>query len=151
MKDELNVAGAPSVLILENGKELRMSPLTDRDIAELDQWVQARLIQNARKSLPPDATQADRDETLRLAMQESLTVSWLTGVGAKMMLTVDGIARLAWQGVHKNHPDITLDQLQTLMFKEENVKRAYAAFKRANPPASGPVKGPPRPARRGRK
>lgn len=135
-QSRLTAASAP----LRLGKtDYQMSRLTDRDISELDEWVQARFVENARASLKGEKDEALRQETLSIALKQALTITWMSGIGAKMMATPIGMARLVWQCIHKAHPKVTLEQLTEDMFSPENVERARATFAHLN---LGKEKGP---------
>lgn len=125
----LTAADVPLIL---DGKELHFSPFTDKDIAELDLWVRAEFIKTARASLEPAMSQLEREETLTVAMRAASGLSWMSGQGAQMMGTVTGMARLAYQGVKRNHPEITCEWLQKQLFDIKNVDAVRAAFEAAN-------------------
>lgn len=116
---------------------LRMSPMTDQDISEMDAWIQARMIRNARASLDPNLSEKEREETMRVAMSTALTLTWMSGIGAKMIGTVDGLARLVWQAIHRNHPDKTVEDIRRLLLTKENIEEANRAFTAANPRPDG--------------
>lgn len=150
------ITAASYPLDLADGTTYQFSPLTDKDIDEIDGWLQARVIENARRSLTPDMTQAERDELQSLAIRESLSVSLISPQGARMLATVQGMTRLVWQSVKRNHPGVTEDQIRAHMLSPENIQRANAAFSKVNNSGSktetqraGPKKGQRRkPARR---
>lgn len=122
----LNNAASPLYLRDEQGRdiEILVTRLTDVDISELDEWVQSRFVKLARASLGDDATQKERDETLRLAMHEAAGLTWMSGQGAKMMASVDGMARLVWQAARSRQPEIAFERIRALMFNPANVQEA---------------------------
>ncbi len=110
----------------------KMSPLTDRDIAELDEWVQSRFIRAARESLD-ETTPADIwERTMRLAMREALTLSWMRPPASAIFQSIDGLARLAWQSMKRNHPDLSVQNIRHLLFDPQNIDKVQEAFQRAN-------------------
>lgn len=127
-----SVTAARRELRFPSGKTLWMSPLTDRDIEELDNWVQARYIDNARKSLSKDATAQEREETLRVAMDGALVLSWLSGLGAKLLATVPGMAMLAFQSCRANHPGLTYEEVRQEMLSPESVRAVESTFNQLN-------------------
>ncbi len=130
MTARLTAAAAP--LKFDDGTSYQFSPLTDKDMDELDEWLQARLIENARNSLDDKMTQAERDETMSLAMRESLTVSFVTGQGARMLSTLPGMVRLCWQSIKKCHPNVTEAQLREKLLKPGNLDSVNDAFEKVN-------------------
>lgn len=130
MSDEAAITGA-AVPLKIGDKEFMMSPLTDRDIVELDLWVQAKYVQIARESARDENLQ-ERNRIEELATKTAASLTWMHGTGAQILASVDGMARLVWQAVRKNHPSVSLSELRALMFSEENIKAAQEAFAKAN-------------------
>lgn len=116
--------------------EYLASPLTDRDIAELDEWIQEHYIDLARRSLRSSTSEADRELTMRVAMREALTLTWLSGQGARIIGTIDGLTRLLWQMVQHNHPNVTPAQLRAHLTDprtlQENISRINDTFEKLN-------------------
>ena len=112
--------------------EYRMRPLSDVDMTELDEWVRSTYIANARKSLGADCTQTEREETLSLAMTQAVGMSFLSGIGARMMGTVDGVARLVWQSIKAEHPDVTVEMVKGYMFDKANIAEGNRKWKELN-------------------
>ncbi len=123
-------ASAP--LTFADGTEYQMSPLTDKDIAELDEWVQARSIRIARMSLSAEADAMERRETMSLAMSEASRLTWMAGEGAAVMATLPGMTRLVWQSVKKSHPDVTERMLAEKLFSPENLNAAIDTYEHLN-------------------
>lgn len=142
-------ASAP--LTFADGTTYQMSPLSDKDIAELDAWVQSRIICMARESLPEGATQSERDETLRVAMQTASSITWMSGQGAKLLATVPGWTRLVWQTIKRNHPDVTEEELSEHMFSPENIREVNRVFTEQNVVKDPAKKNSPKKTRKGRK
>lgn len=141
---------APVLLRFVDGTEYRMSPLTDRDISEMDEWVRLTYINLAMKSLPHGTSEERRDAVRFRAVGESMALTWTSSTGAALMATVDGMTRLVWQGVRVNHPDVTLEDLRKHLFSRENLSMVRSQFRRANVPEADEGQGPDprRPARR---
>jgi len=130
-KERAKATAAASPLVFADGTTFQMSPLTDRDIAELDLWVQARIVQIARASLNGEPAEI-REETLRLAMQTAAGASWMTGMGARIMATVPGMTRLVWQSIKRSHPEITEEEVGQHLFSPENIEHARETFDKLN-------------------
>jgi len=144
MEDRINAASSP--LRFADGTEYQMSPLTDRDISELDEWVRVRFINLAMRSLPAETSEAERAAARMQATHEALTLTWMSGRGAQHMASVDGMTRLVWQSVKRNHPGVTEDELRRHLFSQENIAAVQLQFRRLNMPETNA--DPPRPARR---
>jgi hypothetical protein len=126
------------------GKKYQMSALTDKDMAELDEFAQAKLIDNARRSLPDDCTDKIYNRMMALAMRESLGISYARPPGSKIFSTTYGLARLAWQGIKRNQPDVTVDEIHTAMGDDvRNMLEIQTQFRKVNrlPDSEPAVKG----------
>lgn len=139
-------AGHPIKFAAPDGKdiELIMTPLSDKEITELDSWVQSVVIDNARRSLPPNASQRDIELTMNAALITSMGLTAFGGAGARLMATPRGVARLVWQSCRKNHPTLTPEQLTEYMFNPVNINQANSIFRKLNIPETKPNAGPQR-------
>lgn len=146
-----NPQAAPIPLAFNDGTTWRLSPFTDADIAELDRYVQHRYIQMARDSLPPEATKAQREETLAVAMNHAMGLTFMAGMGAKLMASVDGVARVVWQGLRHNHPHITVEEVRAKLFNPVNLLASTEVLAQVNSFAAGSRSGKAQPQRKKRK
>jgi len=129
MEDRTNVAAAPVPLKFADGSEFLCSPLTDRDCGTLDEWCRATFLERARKGideLPERA--AIRAE--RLAQETVATMSWMHGVGSRMIATPDGLAFMIWLQIRHNQPEVKLSDLREKMLDPVNQRFANQAFVR---------------------
>jgi hypothetical protein len=147
----LNGAAVPLILVNKSGEEvtLLITALTDKDMTELDEWVRSEYIKNARLSLPANASTEERNETLALAFNQAFGLTFISGLGARMMGTVDGVSRLIWQGCRKEQPGITFEFVKSLMFDAKNVATSNETWKNLNVPGGNSKKIQPQaPGRR---
>lgn len=149
--DRQAATAASAPLTFVDGTVYQMSPLSDKDIAELDAWVQSRIICMARESLPVDATKIERDETLSIAIRIASSTTWMSGQGAKLLATVPGWTRLVWQTIKRNHPNVTEEELSEHMFSPENVREVNRVFTEQNVVKNLAKKNSPKKTRKGRK
>lgn len=112
--------------------EYLMAPLTDMDISELDEWVQSRVMEVARRALVYATTPTEREEMIRVALKTASSMTWMSGEGSKMMSTVDGLTRLVWQSLKKNHPAVTFLELRKQMIDPINVLMFNTMFRKMN-------------------
>jgi len=113
------VAAAPVDIVI-GGKTYRMSPLQDRDVAELDNWLRSRIIRMARDSLAADEPEDMKRITMEAAIRFAQGLTWISGEGAQVMDTIDGISRIVWQGVYHNHPEVSYEEVRRSMFQEKD-------------------------------
>jgi len=116
-------ATAPPAELKLGGKVFQFSPMTDEDIAYLDQWVQQRHIRIARQSLGDDATDEQRDRTERIALEQASTMSFMSGTGARIISTIDGWSQIMFCGIRKNHPGVTSKDIRDLLLDPENLDK----------------------------
>jgi len=83
-----------------------MSPLTDRDLEELDNWLRVRIIRLARRSTE-GLSEKEATATMNQAFAFASKLSWTSDEGASLMATRDGVAKVLFQGIHANHPEVT--------------------------------------------
>lgn len=126
------LTGAPATVIFSNGEEIQFHPLSDRDIGELDEYLQARQIEIARKSLGPECTPEERKETLKLAMEEARSLTVLSPMGARALATIDGMVHLTFISARRSHPNLSKDHLKELLLNPENLERVNEAFSKVN-------------------
>ena len=128
--DRATATAAPTTITL-GGKELKMSPLTDKEIGILDRWVRARHIQVARESLE-GLSEEDKEMTMSIALQQASAMTFMSGPGAAVISTIDGWAQIMWCGIHKNHPEITPDELKGMLLDPVNLKTERIEWERLN-------------------
>ena len=120
------VATAAPIDIQLGGETFRMSPLTDADLGELDNYVRSRVIRAARESLGDGVSEADRQAVLRAAVAESMNVSFATH-WRRELNTLDGMARLFWQTLRRCHPGLTVERVRKLLHENPRDVEAMAA------------------------
>ena len=118
--------------IVLGGVTYRMRPLGDADISALDQWLKSRVIRIACESLPENASEADRRLTMESAISFASSVTWMSGHGAKMLATIDGMAQIVWQGVRYHHPEVTPEEIRSKLLDPQTLDDARQAFEAAN-------------------
>lgn len=128
--DYAQVAAAPAEWTLA-GRTFLVSPLTDLDRGELDNWVRGLLIRAARESLNGDGLDV-REETLATALRTSLTVFWDGPEGrAQIFGTTRGMARFIRQSLKARHPDVTAEWLAERL-TSQTIDEFMDVFKLAN-------------------
>jgi hypothetical protein len=126
------VTAAATVVNLTDGNEYEFLPLTDRDIDELEEWLQSRLITIARNSLDENCDQQQRDEIIKMAIREGAKVTWRSQQGLEMLANPKGIAQIAYYSMRKRHPELKIATLRELMQHSENVAEINRAMRRVN-------------------
>lgn len=126
------VTAASLPLTFEDGTKYQFSPLTDKDIDEIDEWMRQKVLQSARMMLEPGMSQRERDEILGAAMRTASETSMLSPSGHRMISTLHGMVRVCWQSVKKLHPDVTEDELRKQLVNARNMQSLNDLFDQAN-------------------
>lgn len=128
----MSTVTAASFPIQLAGKEFHMSPLTDRDIDELDTWLQAQMVEIARASLKDDMSEREREEILGAAMREASRMTWLSGDGARKMRTLRGVSRVLWQSLRRRHPELSHDEVKSMLMDPATIAYVNTVFRKIN-------------------
>ncbi len=110
MTNRAQATAASGDIIIDN-ETYQMSPLSDEDIGELDNWLRIRVIKLARASLTGEESDAERKSVMQSAFDYASSLTWLTK-GIDEMLTLDGVARFLKQTLKKNHPELDVAWLR---------------------------------------
>ena len=137
MATPLEKVTAAPVDIRLAGKTYRMAPLTDKDVAELDNFARGWIIRMALDALPPDAPDDIKRITMEAAVRVAAGTTWLRGKGQEMMNSVAGWARILWQGLRKNHRDLTPEKIAEMLTDPVTLEEATEAWRRLNLEAKG--------------
>lgn len=121
----------PGVIEIE-GKTYRMSKLDGPEISELDRWVQDQIVQLAIRN-----SAGESNQTRRLLMEAALKIaagaSWLEDTGRPVIQSMNGVSRLIWTTLRKNHKELKVDDVEKLMRVDGAVESAMTEFRRQNP------------------
>lgn len=121
-------ATAAPMEVLLKGKPARMAPLTDKDIAELDNWLKARVIRMARQAIDETWSEEEKRTLYAAAVANATTLTWVSGEGAKLMNTLDGMSQVFWQCFRRYSPRVTLDEVRAAMLDPESRDEMQEAF-----------------------
>ena len=126
------ISAAAIPIEFKNGEQYQLSPLTDKELDEIDLWLQSRLINIARHSLTPDLSKAERDEILAAALRESSKLSVFSAAGIQALSNIQGLTHLCYISLLRRHPNISRDDIRQLFLELENIDIFNEAFARAN-------------------
>ena len=86
----------------------------------------------ARDSLPENASREVRDETLAVAMREARALDFFTGEGARSLRDLKAVARVVWQSLRREHPELTHDQVRKMLTDPRTIDHAMAVWRELN-------------------
>lgn len=104
-----------------------MSPLCDRDIDEINNWLRSTFIQMARDSLTPGMTREEREEVLGVAMSRARKLSFIEGEGAELASSLDGACRVLWQGLRRRQPELSWGAFKQRVWELKDVDETQLA------------------------
>jgi len=131
---------APKVPVTLSGKDYFFSPLTDRDLAEFDEWLRSRIIKTAMEAVRGEEDPVIKKMVIDRALEKADRTSCFTADGARVLDTLDGFVQIALMSLLKQHPDLTHETVRAMMTNVENIDSARIAFDRANAnPTSRPA------------
>lgn len=134
-----SIASAAPAPVRVGDRDLMVFPLSDRDFDELSLWFQVRVLRMARASLGPDATPAEREETLKAACARAGEMDFLTayqqcGPTEQRLVLPDFV----WRLLRKNR-GFTLDDARRLVESGDGlgeIMDAWRLVQFGEPPAA---------------
>lgn len=134
---ELTAAPVPFSI---DGVEYKMHPMTDAVHAELDRWVQLKVIKASELS--------DDLETRRIGVEVASVATWRGKYGAALSRTDEGVARYMLASMRQSHPGVQLSTVLAWVKDRDKLTELNRAFALANGinPTLPPAKNPADPA-----
>ena len=124
------VTAAPVPINL-GGTEYLVSPLTDKDLVSLDEYIRHIHIKTAVDSCK-NMPQEIADKALSMAVKQASSMTFMSPEGAGLIKSVAGVARILWLGIKHNHPTVTHEDISAKMLDKRNIAEANRVFKRLN-------------------
>jgi len=128
----MGITAASVPIKMKDGTEYRFSPLTDKAIDEMENWVKSRIIQIARDSFDENIKPEDKEQLLSIALRQASEVSILSPRSAAMIATLPGMLHLCWLSLCREHPNLVEDDLRRHMMDPENIEIINEAFEMVN-------------------
>lgn len=117
-----SLASAAPVPVQIDGRDLLVSPLSDRDFDELSLWYQGRVLRIARASLDPESAPAEREETLHAAYSHAAKIDFFSEFrSGGLMAQKEVMAQFVWRTLRKRQPALTLDEARRLAESDASV------------------------------
>lgn len=127
-----NVSGAPAPFKV-NDVSFSMSPLTDQDTQELNNFLKQRVLQTAREFCRGETDKNIIDATMKAAMDKAVDIDWMSDPG--LLESLDPCVYLFWLGCRNNEPKKTREEFKREMMQdwESNFDEAMGALRLVNP------------------
>jgi hypothetical protein len=115
-----------------NSVVYNVSPLTDKDTSELDEYVRFVHMETAKKAAK-DADPEIKQMIVSAAVGQASSLSFMSPQGAAIIKGIDGVSRILWHGIKHNHPEVTHEFIRAAMFANtENIAEANRVFDQLN-------------------
>ena len=125
-------ATAAPVAFSIGDEQFLMAPLSELDYAELERWLQYRVIHLARGSLGPDVDAEMQRVTMEAAINLASSLVWHSAEGLKATRTHEGTVQYLWLALRHNQPNITIARVKSLIADKANKLAMVDAFNLAN-------------------
>jgi len=127
-----NPSGAPVAFTIAE-QEFLMSPLTDRDIQELNNFIKQDILKNAKEFCKTETNVTIIEATMKAAMAQVSKVDWI--INSDLLQSVERISYLLWMGVRANAPKPTRAVFTNLLLSdwETNFDLCMETLQLANP------------------
>lgn len=135
-----SMAAAPTYVTLGD-KNYRMSPLSDKDYEEINNWIRSSYLQMVRQSFTPDMLPAQRQEEIAVAQETARGLNMLSMHGKSVMSTPEGVSLLVWLGIKRNHPDVPLDEISPHFLDPQKITEVMERWRDVNVGPSRPLAG----------
>jgi hypothetical protein len=124
------------------GQDYVMSPLSDEDFGEFENWMRARPIIIAKQNIGavPNLTEQEKEIILKQAMEISARINMVSTDGLQIMSSLDGAAYMTYLGLRKRHPELTIKQIRVMLMDNRTLEAAMARFEELNNLAGLPGK-----------
>lgn len=96
MATDTQLTGADYPLKL-SGMEFKARTLTDRDSEEINTYIQSKVIETGKMAITSETSPIMRKEVLTAAISAATGLTWGSAEGSRVMATIEGMCRLAWQ------------------------------------------------------
>lgn len=127
------ITAAPYPLML-GGVEYRMSPLRDVDIDELTNWLRSYIIKSTRAAMVGVTDPDERNEFLQAAISMSSSISYGDQQSLRYLKSKDGMLRVFYQGIRRNHPRLAYDAFVASIESEEDIAELMRVWEEINLP-----------------
>lgn len=109
----------------------RMTPLQDRDYGEFEAWVQDKYISLFKRNLD-GLSDDERQRQLDRAFDRAAEIGIHSDEAMNAMCTIDGVSKLIWMSIRREHPDVTEEEIVTLITSPANIRQALDEIDNVN-------------------
>ena len=127
-----NITAAPAPFKLGD-QDFLMSPLTDRDIQEVNNFIKQDILTAAREGCKNETNIIIVQAMMKAAMEQASKVDWI--MDSTLLQTIDRLTYLIWIGTRNNNPKMTRVSFAKLFMEdwEKNIDICMEALQNVNP------------------
>lgn len=112
-----DATAAPTTVTI-GSKRVKLAPLTQADLGELERWVREQWMRGWRDSLPKDASPADRAAEFREVMKLAQGVSLMSEDGMAIFQTQEAAVKLIYLSAVRADDTVTEAQVAEALREE---------------------------------
>lgn len=127
MEKETQILTDASLFITLDGNQYEVNAPSDKDYAELNNWLRALVLKRARDS-STEFAKVERDEVYDSAVRVCSTLFWDSPTGSQILNTNEGVAKLTQLFLRKKHPNFKLEELGKMLTNPVNIQEVKRAF-----------------------
>lgn len=129
-------ATAAPITFKSNGKELRLSPLEDRDFGEFERFLQDKYVEVAKRNLS-GLEPSVQIELLKDVINTAAGITITSTRGQELMQSVESIVKFVWLHCRKHQPELSETELFTWLEDDEVHKQILDKIESLNTPHNG--------------
>jgi len=118
----MNATRETDIVEVDSGKEYTVSALGLMELESLETYIQGRIINAGRTSIPDDATPEVEERMMQPVIAYAMNTSITDDNGFKQLMNFGGIIRLIYYSLKREHPDITLEKCREFVVSGEQLK-----------------------------
>lgn len=134
-------------LVDRHGEEVTFTarPFSDENFIELNQWIRREYMNRIEDSVSELQSPSLRDKVISGAIATVPTIDYMDrSLGSAMFTSIDGLAKAMQISLRDDMPEVSLQEIRTLMLIKVNRKAAAQFWTETNlDQVSGETKDPP--------
>ena len=128
----MNATRETEIIELGDGNEYTVSAFGLMELEVLETFLQGRVMQAGRASLPTDIEPAEAERMMQPVIAYAMTLSIMDDDGYSKLLNFSGITRLIYYSLKREHPDIKLEKCRDFVNNVEYVTKFMDCIARVN-------------------
>lgn len=128
----MNATRETDIVELDDGTEWTVSSLGLLELEALETFIQGRVMNAGRASLPEDITPQVEERMMQPVIAYAMNTNITDDDGFTKLLNFSGITRLIYHSLKRSHPDITLEKCRQFVATGPDMKKFLDTIVRVN-------------------